>query len=109
EDFNPFRGNQYQNKRLADPSKGLYAKDKYGKPIFDPAKAGKKMTYAELLASQGQTAQTNGQTANGQTANGQTANGQTANGQTANGQANPAATVAQTPKNSGKPYNPDFR
>jgi formylglycine-generating enzyme required for sulfatase activity len=52
DDFNPFRGNEYTNKRLADASKGQYAKDKYGRPIKDPAKAAKKMTYAELLASQ---------------------------------------------------------
>ena len=32
-DFNPFRGNEFSNKRLADASKGLYAKDKYGRPI----------------------------------------------------------------------------
>ncbi len=63
EDFNPFRGNVYTNKRLADPEKGLYAKDKYGKPIKDPAKSAKKMTYAELLASQ--------QAQNGTTANAQ--------------------------------------
>jgi len=54
--FNPFRGNEYTDKRLADPTKGLLAKDKYGRPIKDPAKASKKMTYAELLASQQQTA-----------------------------------------------------
>ncbi|HVW15071.1 MAG TPA: SUMF1/EgtB/PvdO family nonheme iron enzyme [Mucilaginibacter sp.] len=93
EDFNPFRGNEYKNKRLADPQKGLYAKDKYGKPILDPAKSGKKMTYAELLASQGQTP------ANG-TANG--ANGNAANPATAN------AATAKNPL-AGKPYNPDFR
>src|ERR1700761_3786334 len=52
EDFNPFRGNEYKNKRLADPSKGLYAKDKYGKPIKDPAKSGKKMKYSDLIALQ---------------------------------------------------------
>ena len=55
DDFNPFRGNQFTNKRLADPAKGQYAKDKYGRPILDPAKSGKKMTYAELMASQQQT------------------------------------------------------
>ena len=33
EDFNPFRGNEYKNKRLCRSSKGLYAKDKYGKPL----------------------------------------------------------------------------
>jgi formylglycine-generating enzyme required for sulfatase activity len=48
EDFNPFRGNQYTDKRLADPSKGLYAKDKYGRPIKDPAPANRKQTWEEL-------------------------------------------------------------
>jgi sulfatase modifying factor 1 len=52
EDFNPFRGNEFTNKRLADAASGTYAKDKYGRPIKDPAKSGKKMTYAELIASQ---------------------------------------------------------
>ena len=50
--FNPFRGNQFTDKRLANASTGLYAKDKYGKPIKDPAKSAKKMTYAELMAAQ---------------------------------------------------------
>jgi sulfatase modifying factor 1 len=52
DDFNPFRGNQFTDKRLANPATGQYAKDKYGRPIKDPAKSAKKMTYAELLASQ---------------------------------------------------------
>ncbi|MDB4924302.1 SUMF1/EgtB/PvdO family nonheme iron enzyme [Mucilaginibacter sp.] len=52
DDFNPFRGNQFTDKRLSNPSTGMYAKDKYGHPIKDPAKAQKKMTYAELIASQ---------------------------------------------------------
>jgi formylglycine-generating enzyme len=47
-DFNPFRGNEYVNKRLADRDKGLYAKDKYGRPIKDPAKTAKKQTWQEL-------------------------------------------------------------
>lgn len=50
--FNPFRGNQFADKRLANASTGQYAKDKYGRPIKDPAKAARKMTYAELIASQ---------------------------------------------------------
>ena len=50
--FNPFRGNQFSDKRLANASTGQYAKDKYGRPIKDPAKAQRKMTYAELIASQ---------------------------------------------------------
>ncbi|WP_432329434.1 SUMF1/EgtB/PvdO family nonheme iron enzyme [Mucilaginibacter sp. P25] len=96
EDFNPFRGNEFSNKRLADPSKGLYAKDKYGKPIKDPAHANKKLKYSELLALQ----QQNNTVA-----------------QSANPNA-PVATTPQTgslpadsllPKNSGKAYNPDAR
>jgi formylglycine-generating enzyme len=50
--FNPFRGNQFSDKRLANASTGQYAKDKYGRPIKDPAKAQRKMTYDELIASQ---------------------------------------------------------
>ncbi|HEY0245897.1 MAG TPA: SUMF1/EgtB/PvdO family nonheme iron enzyme [Mucilaginibacter sp.] len=91
DDFNPFRGNEYTNKRLADPTKGLYAKDKYGHPIKDPAKAAKKMTYAELVASQQQTPGAAGGAAN-----------------------TPGAATAQAanaPKNAlaGKSYNPDQR
>jgi sulfatase modifying factor 1 len=93
-DFNPFRGNEFTNKRLADASKGLYAKDKYGRPIKDPSKSGKKMTYAELLASQGATA---GATTPGATG--------------ANGATTTAVPATNTPKSSltGKAYNPDQR
>jgi sulfatase modifying factor 1 len=52
EDFNPFRGNEFTNKRLADPEKGIYAKDKYGRPIKDPAKSNKKLPWAEFIAQQ---------------------------------------------------------
>lgn len=48
EDFNPFRGNQYVNKRLADRNTGVYAKDKYGKPIKDAAPSRKKQSWKEL-------------------------------------------------------------
>jgi len=48
EDFNPFRGNQFVNKRVEDKNTGIYAKDKYGKPIKDPAPSRKKQTWAEL-------------------------------------------------------------
>src|SRR6187551_2031260 len=58
DDFNPFRGNEFVDKRLADPATGKYAKDKYGLPIKDPAKSAKKMSYAELIASQQAGAQT---------------------------------------------------
>ena len=50
QDFNPFRGNEFTNKRLADAAKGLYAKDKYGRPIKDPSKSNKKLKYSDLLA-----------------------------------------------------------
>lgn len=50
DDFNPFRGNQFTNKEMADPSKGLYAKDKYGRPVRIPASSGKKLKYADYLA-----------------------------------------------------------
>ncbi|WP_423147532.1 SUMF1/EgtB/PvdO family nonheme iron enzyme [Rubrolithibacter danxiaensis] len=49
EDFNPFRGNQYVNKRLADRNKGIYAKDKYGRPIKDQAPSGKKQKWSEIV------------------------------------------------------------
>jgi len=96
DDFNPFRGNEFTNKRLADPSKGLYAKDKNGRPIKDPSKAEKKMTYAELIASQQAAAGATGAAPTG-------------------GVVNPAGiTVAANQPGaksalSGKPYNPDQR
>ena len=98
DDFNPFRGNEYTNKRLADPSKGLYAKDKYGRPIKDPAKSNKKLTYSELLAQQGlrpDSANTAPQAQPAVPANG-------------NAAAN-ATTLPLAAKNSGKPFNPDLR
>jgi sulfatase modifying factor 1 len=52
DDFNPFRGNEFTNKRYADPVKGLYAKDKYGRPIKDAATAYKKQSWAEMVAQQ---------------------------------------------------------
>jgi formylglycine-generating enzyme required for sulfatase activity len=57
DDFNPFRGNEFTNKRYSDAAKGLYAKDKYGKPIMDPAKSNKKQKYAEMVADQQAAAQ----------------------------------------------------
>lgn len=82
DDFNPFRGNEFTNKRLADAAKGQYAKDKYGRPIKDPAKANKKMTYAELIASQQQQQATQAAAAQG---------------------------AANTSALAGKPYAPDMR
>ncbi|WP_345948736.1 MULTISPECIES: SUMF1/EgtB/PvdO family nonheme iron enzyme [unclassified Mucilaginibacter] len=52
EDFNPFRGNEYTNKRLADAEKGIYAKDKYGRVIKDAAKSNKKLPWNEFIAQQ---------------------------------------------------------
>nr|WP_067059769.1 SUMF1/EgtB/PvdO family nonheme iron enzyme [Mucilaginibacter sp. L294] len=52
DDLNPFRGNEFTNKRLADPTKGQYAKDKYGRPIKDPAKSDKKLKYSDMIAQQ---------------------------------------------------------
>jgi len=94
DDFNPFRGNEFTDKRLADASKGIYAKDKYGRPIKDPAKAARKMTYAELLASQ-------------------QAPGAPGAAPATPGAANPAPAIpaAPTAKSplAGKPYNPDMK
>ncbi|WP_295800205.1 SUMF1/EgtB/PvdO family nonheme iron enzyme [Mucilaginibacter sp.] len=101
DDFNPFRGNEFTNKRLADPTKGLYAKDKYGKPIKDPSHSNKKMKYSELVAMQAQ-AQANGNAP------------ATPGAAPANGN-NPAAptTTSAIPgvRNdlAGKPYNADYR
>jgi len=99
DDFNPFRGNEYTNKRLADATKGLYAKDKYGRPIKDPAKANKKMKYADMIAMQ-QAQKNNAATTPATNAAVTT----------------PATTGIVTPpltsqKNSlqGKPFNPDLR
>ena len=88
DDFNPFRGNEYTNKRMADASKGLYAKDKYGRPIKDPAKSNKKLKYSELIAQQ---------------------QGQAA--PPVNGAVAPAANGVATPVNpiAGKPFNADLR
>lgn len=59
EDFNPFRGNQYVNKRLEDKSKWTYAKDKYGRPIKDAAPSLRKQTWAELNGTADSTATSN--------------------------------------------------
>ncbi len=89
EDFNPFRGNEYTNKRLADPEKGLYAKDKYGRPIKDAAKSNRKLSWAEFVAQQ----------------QGGQANAAGNNGNAANGAAAPGGNAAL----AGKPYKADQR
>ncbi|BAU56239.1 SUMF1/EgtB/PvdO family nonheme iron enzyme [Mucilaginibacter gotjawali] len=95
EDFNPFRGNEFSNKRLADASKGLYAKDKYGRPIKDASVSNKKLKYSELLALQ------QAQTANPNQPN-------TANAGAAVGAA-PGQTPAEKNALEGKKFNPDNR
>lgn len=50
DDFNPFRGNEFTNKRLADPTKGLYKTDAYGHVIKDPSVSNKKLKYKDQLA-----------------------------------------------------------
>jgi len=102
DDFNPFRGNEFTNKRLADPTKGLYAKDKYGKPIKDPSKSNKKMKYSELVAMQQQAA---GGNPNAAAAPG-TPGAAPANGAAANTSAAPGGLRADL---AGKPYNADYR
>jgi gliding motility-associated lipoprotein GldJ len=47
-DFNPYRGNEFVNKRLTDREKGLYAKDKYGRAIKDAAPSPKKQKWSEI-------------------------------------------------------------
>lgn len=95
EDFNPFRGNEFSNKRLADASKGLYAKDKYGRPIKDPSVSNKKLKYSELIALQ------QAQAASGNQPN-------TANAGAAVG-ANPNQTPAEKNELEGKKYTADDR
>ena len=51
EEFNPYRGNQYVDKALADKKKGTYKKDKYGKVETTPSITAKKQTWQELQAN----------------------------------------------------------
>ncbi|RYE23657.1 MAG: gliding motility lipoprotein GldJ [Sphingobacteriaceae bacterium] len=85
EDFNPFRGNIYTNKRLANTDKGLLAKDKYGRPIKDLAKTSKKQKWSELNGSQATAAETNA------------------------ANANPSSSAVTAANNSGKAFTPDVR
>ena len=97
DDLNPFRGNEFTNKRLADPTKGLYAKDKYGRPIKDPARSNKKLKYSDMIAQQ------QAQAAAGNT--------QPATQPGAVNSAQPAATTASVLKDplAGKAYTNDYR
>lgn len=101
EGLNPYRGNQFTDKRMADPAKGLLAKDKYGRAIYDPAITNKKQTYADYLASQQQKKVDASAAATAATAKANAATG--APGTTGNKYA-PANTSLE-----GKPYTPDDR
>ena len=104
DDFNPFRGNQFTNKRLSDASKGVYAKDKYGRPIKDPSVSNKKLKYSELLALQ------QSQAAAAANPNGATTTTPPANAPAAgNNSAAPGGTPGANPSLSGKPFDPDYR
>lgn len=54
DDMNPFRGNEFYNTRV-DPTTGVIAVDKNGRPIHDPSRSGKKQTYADLQGAANQT------------------------------------------------------
>lgn len=125
EDFNPFRGNEFKDKRYEDPSKGLLAKDKYGRPIKDPAKAGRKLKWEDFIAQQNAAGKDNtANPANGNNLPAGIANPQTQPQQnaanTTPATTNPATGAAgATPAGATptgdvrdqfkKPYNPDFR
>lgn len=102
DDFNPFRGNEFTNKRLADPGKGVYAKDKYGRPIMDPAISAKKLKYSDLIAQQQAQAAAQQAAANGTG----TPTAGTAPAKSTGINQNP---VGLSPSLAGKAYNPDVR
>lgn len=49
--FNPFRGNLYLDKKIADPATGKIAVDKYNRPVMTEALYAKKQTWAEKQAA----------------------------------------------------------
>jgi sulfatase modifying factor 1 len=49
--LNPYRGNYYQDKKVADAQTGKLEKDKYNRPIMTPAVTQKKQTWAEKQAA----------------------------------------------------------
>ncbi|OKS89475.1 hypothetical protein RG47T_4959 [Mucilaginibacter polytrichastri] len=112
DDFNPFRGNEFKDKRMADPEKGLLAKDKYGRPIKDAAKSNKKQKWSELTVAQQQAATVNN--ANATPANGATlpagiAANPAAPAIAATGTTAPGSIPADIKNGSGKPYTADQR
>lgn len=57
--FNPYRGNYYKDKKVADPISGKIEIDKYNRPVLTDAKAYKKQTWAEKQAAAPATATAN--------------------------------------------------
>jgi len=51
--LNPYRGNYYQDKKVADAVTGKLEKDKYNRPIMTAAVSAKKQTWAEKQAAAG--------------------------------------------------------
>lgn len=51
EDFNPFRGNVFQDNKYEDAEARVLSKDKYGRPIKVPARAARKQSWEELQAA----------------------------------------------------------
>ena len=54
--LNPYRGNYYQDKKVADQVTGKLEKDKYNRPVMTAAVSGKKQTWAEKQAQAATTA-----------------------------------------------------
>lgn len=49
--LNPYRGNYYMDKQVADPATGKLAKDKYNRPVMTAAVSAKKQTWAQKQAA----------------------------------------------------------
>ena len=54
--FNPYRGNYYKDKKIADALTGKVEKDKYNRPVLTDATSYKKQTWAEKQAAASQPA-----------------------------------------------------
>ncbi|MEJ2883736.1 SUMF1/EgtB/PvdO family nonheme iron enzyme [Pedobacter sp. GR22-6] len=55
--FNPYRGNFYQDKKMADASTGKLEVDKYNHAVMTPAVSARKQTWAEKQAAAAKTGQ----------------------------------------------------
>ncbi|MEJ2903768.1 SUMF1/EgtB/PvdO family nonheme iron enzyme [Pedobacter panaciterrae] len=49
--FNPYRGNFYEDKKIADPSTGRIEIDKHNRPVMTAAVSARKQTWAEKQAA----------------------------------------------------------